>query len=300
VTTEGIDLLGKCFGVMKEISELTHKAMNGNVKFQDAMAERLELMAEHGMTKEKLEDCVEKEGKPDVEDLSQLLGRPWQFKLRIKNAALKVRASQSYVSYVFPNESGDLERFATDVCGLPTMTPEFHYEHVHYIPKVTQVEEERSGEDDVSLDSDPAVAYAWIGVLGAVSWLVAVFGLEADLVLTSLVILGLCAVPVTLIRRKAGGSPESKASEPRKDSVEKDKELELKEMEERLGKGHVDTLPLLEDLRSIFFEQGNYRKALSFCNRGLECCEKKYGKTSAEAKQWLAKTTEADRLYRMS
>ena len=31
-----------------------------------------------------------------------------------------------------------LERFATDVCGLPTMTPEFHYEHVHYIPKVTQ------------------------------------------------------------------------------------------------------------------------------------------------------------------
>jgi len=64
VTTEGIDLLGKCFGVMKEISELTHKAMNGNVKFQDAMAERLELMAEHGMTKEKLEDCVEKEGKP--------------------------------------------------------------------------------------------------------------------------------------------------------------------------------------------------------------------------------------------
>merc|ERR1719389_734337 len=64
VTTEGIDLLGKCFGVMKEISELTHKAMNGNVKFQDAMAERLELMAEHGMTKDKLEDCVKKEGKP--------------------------------------------------------------------------------------------------------------------------------------------------------------------------------------------------------------------------------------------
>ena len=76
---------------------------------------------------------------PDVEDLSQLLGRPWQFKLRIKNAALKVRASQSYVSYVFPNESGDLERFATDVCGLPTMTPEVHYEHVHYIPKVNRI-----------------------------------------------------------------------------------------------------------------------------------------------------------------
>eukprot|EP00438_Fugacium_kawagutii_P031915 Skav218979 [mRNA] locus=scaffold1532:357566:369024:+ [translate_table: standard] len=62
VTTEGIDLIGKCFGIMKEISELTHKAMNGNVKFQDAMAERLQLMADHGMTKEKLEKCVKTEG----------------------------------------------------------------------------------------------------------------------------------------------------------------------------------------------------------------------------------------------
>ena len=62
VTTEGIDLIGKCFGIMKEISELTHKAMNGHVKFQDAMAERLQLMAEHGMTKEKLEQCVKTEG----------------------------------------------------------------------------------------------------------------------------------------------------------------------------------------------------------------------------------------------
>ena len=62
VVTEGIDLIGKCFGIMKEISELTHKAMNGHVKFQDAMAERLQLMAEHGMTKEKLEQCVKTEG----------------------------------------------------------------------------------------------------------------------------------------------------------------------------------------------------------------------------------------------
>jgi phosphoserine phosphatase len=64
VTTEGIDLLGKCFGVMKEISELTHKAMNGNVKFQDAMAERLQLMADHGMTRDRLDACVATEGKP--------------------------------------------------------------------------------------------------------------------------------------------------------------------------------------------------------------------------------------------
>eukprot|EP00929_Paragymnodinium_shiwhaense_P124278 TRINITY_DN9940_c0_g1_i1.p1 TRINITY_DN9940_c0_g1~~TRINITY_DN9940_c0_g1_i1.p1 ORF type:complete len:320 (-),score=93.68 TRINITY_DN9940_c0_g1_i1:317-1198(-) len=64
VTTEGIDILGKCFGVYKEIAALTHKAMNGNVKFQDAMADRLQLMADHGMTKEKLLKCVKTEGKP--------------------------------------------------------------------------------------------------------------------------------------------------------------------------------------------------------------------------------------------
>ena len=33
--------------------------MNGNVKFQDAMAQRLQLMADHGMNKEKLEECAD-------------------------------------------------------------------------------------------------------------------------------------------------------------------------------------------------------------------------------------------------
>merc|ERR1719252_133325 len=64
VKTEGIDLLGKCFGVMKEISELTHAAMNGNVKFQDPMNDRLQLMADHGMTEKGLVECVKKEGVP--------------------------------------------------------------------------------------------------------------------------------------------------------------------------------------------------------------------------------------------
>jgi len=64
VRTEGIDLLGRCFGVMKEISELTKQAMNGNVKFQDAMAQRLQLMADKGMTEESLERCVQTEGRP--------------------------------------------------------------------------------------------------------------------------------------------------------------------------------------------------------------------------------------------
>jgi len=64
VKTEGINLLGKCFGVMKEITALTTTAMNGNIKFQDAMAQRLELMADHGMTKSKLDECVRYEGRP--------------------------------------------------------------------------------------------------------------------------------------------------------------------------------------------------------------------------------------------
>jgi len=64
VKTEGINLLGNCFGIMKEIENLTTTAMNGNIKFQDAMAQRLELMAAHGMTKSKLDECVRVEGRP--------------------------------------------------------------------------------------------------------------------------------------------------------------------------------------------------------------------------------------------
>jgi len=64
VRTEGINLLGRCFGVMKQIEELTHQAMNGNVKFQTAMAQRLELMADNGMTRDSLERCVKTEGRP--------------------------------------------------------------------------------------------------------------------------------------------------------------------------------------------------------------------------------------------
>jgi len=64
VKTEGIDLIGRCFGVMKEISELTHRAMNGNMKFQDAMAERLQLLADNGMTQDSFDNCLKTEGRP--------------------------------------------------------------------------------------------------------------------------------------------------------------------------------------------------------------------------------------------
>jgi len=61
VKSEGIDLLGKCFGVMQEISALTNSAMNGNMTFEDAMAQRLELMADNGMTEKALAECVKTE-----------------------------------------------------------------------------------------------------------------------------------------------------------------------------------------------------------------------------------------------
>jgi len=77
VQTEGIDLLGRCFGVMKEIAELTNKAMNGAVKFEDAMAARLELMAEHGMNRNSLQKCVRIEGipkwSPGVQEVVKML-----------------------------------------------------------------------------------------------------------------------------------------------------------------------------------------------------------------------------------
>lgn len=64
VTTEGIDLLGKCFGVEREIAELTQRAMDGHVRFQKAMTDRLQLMSENGMTQERLERCIRTEGIP--------------------------------------------------------------------------------------------------------------------------------------------------------------------------------------------------------------------------------------------
>jgi len=68
VTTEGIDLLAKCFDVGQQVAALTSAAMNGGVKFEDAMAQRLELMAAHNMTRDSLAKCVETEGKPQLTD----------------------------------------------------------------------------------------------------------------------------------------------------------------------------------------------------------------------------------------
>ncbi|CAK8990192.1 Phosphoserine phosphatase (PSP) (PSPase) (O-phosphoserine phosphohydrolase) [Durusdinium trenchii] len=125
VTTEGIDLIGKCFGIMKEISELTHKAMNGNVKFQDAMAERLQLMADHGMTKEKLEKCVKTEGvpkwSPGIKEVVQMLHKQGTdvylvsggFQNMIKPIALELHIPQKmiYANEILFDEQGNYAGF---------------------------------------------------------------------------------------------------------------------------------------------------------------------------------------------
>jgi len=61
VTTEGIDLLAKCYGVEKEVADLTRSAMEGGMKFEDAMRARLKLM---NPTRSSLQKCVRTEGKP--------------------------------------------------------------------------------------------------------------------------------------------------------------------------------------------------------------------------------------------
>jgi len=58
VRTEGIDLLAACFGVYEQVANLTKTAMEGNVKFQDAMAQRLELI---NPTVEGVTECLKKE-----------------------------------------------------------------------------------------------------------------------------------------------------------------------------------------------------------------------------------------------
>lgn len=125
VTTEGIDLIGKCFGIMKEISELTHKAMNGNVKFQDAMAQRLELIAEHGMTRDTLEKCVQTEGtpkwSPGVQEVVKMFHKQGTdvylvsggFQNMIKPVALELHIPQNkiYANEILFDEEGNYTGF---------------------------------------------------------------------------------------------------------------------------------------------------------------------------------------------
>jgi len=72
VKTEGIDLLAACFGVYDQVAELTKTAMEGNVKFQDAMAQRLAIMKP---TVEGVEKCLAKEKPRFTKGMKQLVAR---------------------------------------------------------------------------------------------------------------------------------------------------------------------------------------------------------------------------------
>lgn len=65
VTTEGIDLLARCYDVEEAVANLTRGAMEGDVKFQDAMAARLELMQP---SRASLARCVKSEGLMQLSD----------------------------------------------------------------------------------------------------------------------------------------------------------------------------------------------------------------------------------------
>jgi len=72
VQTEGIDLLARCFGVYDAVANLTKTAMEGNVKFQDAMAQRLDIMQP---TKDGVRECLAKERPKFTRDMKKVMAR---------------------------------------------------------------------------------------------------------------------------------------------------------------------------------------------------------------------------------
>merc|ERR1712228_425277 len=112
------------------------------------------------------------------------------------------------------------------------------------------------------------------------------------------------------VSRKGSQGSGKKADNSRNMSPEEALEAELKDMEERLGKCHIEMLPLFEELRSIYIERGKgekdvskagklyYSKAAKYCRNASEACKLKYGTNSAEYKEWYAKTTASERMYR--
>jgi hypothetical protein len=72
----------------------------------------------------------------DVNDESDLLGKPWTYKLEIKKATdLPVFCDMAYVSYDFFGENFVTEAISGEQA---TYSPEFAYSKVHHIPSVTQ------------------------------------------------------------------------------------------------------------------------------------------------------------------
>jgi hypothetical protein len=72
----------------------------------------------------------------DVNEESDLIGKPWSYKLEIKKAVgLPVCCDMAYVSYDFFGETFVTEAVSGESA---TFSPEFAYSRVHHIPNVTQ------------------------------------------------------------------------------------------------------------------------------------------------------------------
>ena len=72
-TCQGIDVLAAHLGAGEAVSAWTSKAMDGNVKFEDALAARLDIIKP---SKSDIEDCLEKhpfEFTPGLENLVKAL-----------------------------------------------------------------------------------------------------------------------------------------------------------------------------------------------------------------------------------
>lgn len=75
------------------------------------------------------------EGKPirDIESPTDLIGKSWTYKLKIKRAvSLPVFCEMAYISYDFFHET-----FVTEAVQQQTFSPEFDYTKIHHVPHVT-------------------------------------------------------------------------------------------------------------------------------------------------------------------
>ena len=70
----------------------------------------------------------------DITDESELLGKPWTYKIEIIQASdLPVFCEMAYVQYTFLDEV-----FTTEAVQQTTYSPKFEYTHIHHVPKVTE------------------------------------------------------------------------------------------------------------------------------------------------------------------
>mmetsp|Transcript_1584 Transcript_1584/g.3398 ORF Transcript_1584/g.3398 Transcript_1584/m.3398 type:complete len:297 (-) Transcript_1584:453-1343(-) len=121
ITEEGIDVLAATLGKGPEVAAWTTKAMDGNIKFEDALAARLEIIEP---SKSDIEACLEKHPlrlSPGVDKLVEVLHKRGTsvylvsggFRLMIEPVAerLGVSVERIYANTILFDEKGDYTGF---------------------------------------------------------------------------------------------------------------------------------------------------------------------------------------------